>query len=126
MSPAGDRVNAMLPEGRRSSFGFYALRRVLGEPGAAAGYASWSDQMMTRLVAGTIRDFILNQPVQGLSSDQVAVQFGITQGLDMAYQLLTDPSVLMPGIYGRGTQPSADPVEPPKETFDSPADGEVG
>lgn len=126
MSPSADRVNAMGPEGRmvRSS-GFHAFRRLLATNGAAAGFAEWSNQMMTRMVADTIHDFILNQPLHGLDSDQVAVQFGITQGLSMALQLITDPSVLVPGIYGRGTQPEADPVEPPKENFETPADSVV-
>ena len=126
MSPASDRVNAMNPEGRmvRSS-GFYAFRRLLAKDGAAAGFAEWSNQMMTCMVKDTLRDFILNQPLHGLDAEQVAVQYGITQGLEMALQLLSDPSVLIPGIYGKGTQPGAEPVEPPKESFDTPADGVV-
>lgn len=126
MSPIGDRINAVRPEGRRCIPGFHSFRRMLSEPGAAAGFASWSDQMMTRMVADTIRDFILNQPIAGVSSESAAIQFGITQGLEMAYQLLTDPSILVPGIYGKGTQPEADgPVELPDEGFDTPADGDI-
>lgn len=124
MSPSSNRVNAMGPEGRRPrDSGFYALRRFLAKDGAAAGFAEWSNQMMTSLVRDTIQDFILNQPLQGLDSDQVAVQYGITQGLSMALQLLTDPSVLVPGIYGKGTQSLAGPFELPPESFDTPADG---
>lgn len=125
MSPVADRMNAMHPEGRRPASGFHSLCRTLGQSGAAAGYAQWSDQMMTRLVANAIRDIILNQPIPEASSDQVAVQFGITQGLEIAYQLLTDPSVLVPGIYGKGTNPSAEPAALPSESFDTPADGVV-
>lgn len=125
MSPVTDRMNAMHPEGRRPTSGFHAFCRTLGQPGAAAGYAQWSDQMMTRLVANAIRDIIFNQPIPEASSDQVSVQFGITQGLEIAYQLLTDPSVLVPGIYGKGTNPAAEPTTPPSENFDTPADGVV-
>lgn len=124
MSPVADRVNAMGPEGRRPrDSGFHALRRFLAKDGAAAGFAEWSNQMMTSMVRDTLQDFILNQPLRGLDSDQVAVQFGITQGLSMALQLITDPSVLVPGIYGRGSQPGTDSAPAPRESFDTPADG---
>ena len=126
MSPVRDRLDAMHPEGRRpTSTGFHSFCRTLGQPGAAAGFAQWSDQMMTRLVADAVRDLIMNQPLCEASSDQTAVQYGITQGLEIAYQLMTDPSVLVPGIYGKGTQPGTEPVTPPEETFDTPADGVV-
>lgn len=124
MSPANDRVGAMGPEGRRPrDSGFYALRRFLAKDGAPAGFAEWSNQTMTCMVRDTLQDFILNQPLHGLDSDQVAVQYGITQGLSMALQLITDPSVLVPGIYGKGSQPEVDPSPVPRESFDTPADG---
>ncbi len=108
------------------SSGLAAFKRTLGSDGAAAGFAVWRDQMMTKMVSDVIRDFILNQPLPGLNSEEVAVQYGITQGLEVAYPLIQDPSGLIPGIFGRGTQPGADGVKPPEETFDTPSDDVLG
>lgn len=122
MSPASVRVGAVKPGGYIEPSGLSALVDALGRPGVSSSFHTWAGQGMTRLIAGAIRDLILNQPL-GLSEQDVHVQYGITQGLEMAYQLISDPSVLLPGVFGQGTSPGTPAVSVPEENFDTPADG---
>lgn len=122
-TPAKERLNAVGPGGYIVPSGLAALRDVLARPGVIATFDTWKGQQLTRLVAGAIRDLIMNQPTAKSSSENIAVQFGITQGLELAYQLLQDPSIILPGVFGSGTQPGAPGVRLPQENFDTPADG---
>lgn len=121
-SPSSTRIGAVKPGGYIEPSGLADLKDTLGRPGVVSAFHTWKTQRMTQLVAGAIRDLIVNQPL-GIADEDRLVQYGITQGLEMAYQLVSDPSVLLPGVFGQGTSPGAPAASVPDENFDTPADG---
>jgi len=122
VSPSSMRLGAVKPGGYIEPSGLSALAETLGRPGVSASFHTWKTQGMTKLVANAIRDLVMNQPL-GISDEDRMVQYGITQGLEMAYQLMSDPSVLLPGVFGQGTGPGVPAASVPDENFDTPADG---
>ena len=54
----------------------------------------------------------------GLQTQDVAVQYGLTLGLSLAADLMDDPALVLPGMFGTKAGQPADPVE----TFDEPQD----
>lgn len=53
---------------------------------------------MTRLVLSAIRDLSVFGP-PGVEESGIAVQYGMTAGLNLAAQLIDDPSVVYPELF---------------------------
>ena len=54
---------------------------------------------MTRKVLGALQDVAVHLPNE-LSCDDRLVQYGMTQGLMFAMQLVADPSSIWAGVFG--------------------------
>ncbi len=122
-SPASVRLGSTGPGGYIEPSGLAALIAVLREPGVVSVFHTWRSQQLTQLVAGALRDLILHQPM-GIANEDRLVQYGVTQGLELAFQLMSDPSVIVPGLFTGGATPGeARPAGIPDENFDTPADG---
>ena len=66
---------------------------------------------MTKLVLSAVRDLAVNGPLS-LDVKETAVQYGVTSGLNLAAQLMDDPSVVFPELFtGIGSSPKRLPEE---------------
>lgn len=110
------------PSGYIAPSGTQAFKSALD--GNASAFVAWRRDPMTRKVLGAVQDAVLHLP-NGLSNDDRLVQYGMTQGLVYAMQLMTDPSTLWPGVFGKGTEGES-PVTMPMMDFDTSLDDVVG
>ena len=97
-----------VPSGRIAQAGVSRLRSAL--KGNASAFADWSREPMTKLVLGALQ-CTLTHPPAGLVGEEALVQYGFTQGLSYALQLLLDPSALWPDAFGdvdAGAMPAPD------------------
>lgn len=62
-------------------------------PGA---FSTWQKNPVTRVVIDALLPMSLNPDLPGCKSDELSAQYGVSQGLMLAYQLCTDPQ----GILG--------------------------
>lgn len=101
------------------------FRRQFATRQSASTFHEWAGNPTTRMVADVLREYALNQPGPGdvppgeLSREFVSVQYGITLGLSMAAQLLTDPSAVCPGIFSGSASPAARGVARVESTYDT-------
>ena len=103
MTPTDMRVAAGDEQtgGQLAPDGVTALKKALN--GNAQAFADWRREAMTRLVARAIQHLAVHTP-RGLSSDHLLVQCGITQGLELALQVINDPSAVWMGVFGGAVQ----------------------
>ena len=103
MTPTETRVAAGdgRAGGQLAPDGVTALKAALN--GNAQTFADWRREPMTRLVARAIQHLAVHTPRE-LSSDHLLVQCGITQGLELALQVINDPSAVWTGVFGGGVQ----------------------
>lgn len=128
-SPVDVRVNAAesTPSGYIVRSGVQAFRDSLRGPQAAAAFDDWRNERFTKMLFLALQDMILHQPRE-VQSDSVLVQLGMTQGLALAAQLVADPSVLWPGVFGE-TLDAPDSQRPPvfvKEDYGTKIDDVIG
>lgn len=95
-SPIAGRVASR--DGYVAKGGVAALREMLLPVEAAHEYHRWSDDCTTALVREALRDMALNGPVS-VETQDASVQYGVTIGLNLAVQLLTDPSLVYPELF---------------------------
>lgn len=87
---------------------------IVALQGKASEFAQWAQNPMTVRVRSALQDMVLHPPVQLDTNDRL-VQYGMSQGLLAALQLLTDPSMLWPGAFGPGTNGQVPSVPPPMD-----------
>lgn len=91
---------------------------------SAEAFHEWSEHPTTKLVADVLREYALNQPGPGnipagdLTREYVSVQYGITLGLSMAAQFLSDPSSVCAGVF-TGSSSISHPTAPLEPTYDT-------
>lgn len=78
--------------------GTVALREMFLPVASAAEFAKWSEDRTTSLVRDALRDMALNGPLS-VDAHDAAVQYGVTVGLNLAVQLMTDPSLVYPELF---------------------------
>lgn len=124
-SPVDVRLDAAqrTPTGFIVPSGVRSFREALRGPQAITAFGQWRQEAFTQKLYLALQDLIVHQPKEAHDSD-LLVQYGITQGLILAQQLIADPSVLWPDVYGEGQVAEARPALPerPPETFDTPSD----
>lgn len=98
--------------------GVLALRRTLSRADMLDAFRKWSEEPMTRLVLSAVRDLATNGPVH-LDAKEIAVQYGVTSGLNLAAQLIDDPSVVYPELF-TGVQTSS--IGLPTENYETSAE----
>lgn len=119
LGPAASRLAAVGPGGRMSASGVRHLLDTLARPGMDSVYDTWRNQPFTKMVASAVMDMILSQPSgPDMSVESCAVQYGVTQGLTLAYQMMNDPSTVFPDAFGSRVSTQTGP----SETFDSDPD----
>ena len=104
------------PKGVVAQSGYDALRAALS--GHASGFADWRGLQMTKAVLKALQHVLVHPPAT-LAGNDALVQYGVTQGLTFALHLMTDPSVLWPGIFGNGAPASG---TMPEMDFEAPLD----
>lgn len=114
-TPASVRADSAVhaPDGAIVSSGAAALRQALS--GNVSAFAEWRRLPMTRAVLRALHGFLLHPPA-GLLPNDALVQYGVTQGLLLATQLVTDPSLVWPDVFGGGTAGRGDMPEMDFET----------
>ena len=91
--------------------GVLALRRHLSRAEMLDTFRKWADDPMTKLVLSAVRDLAVNGPLS-LDVKETAVQYGEASGLNLAAQLMDDPSVVFPELFtGIGSSPKRLPEE---------------
>lgn len=105
-APAQTRADAatQAPDGAVVLSGVAALRRALA--GHASAFADWRREPMTRVVLRALQGFLLHPPA-GVQPADALVQYGVSQGLLLALQLMVDPSLIWPGVFGEGATQEA-------------------
>lgn len=123
MSPVDVRIRTAeaYPSGHIVPSGVAEFKRCLAGTDATTAFYDWRSSPFARKLYLAMQDLILHQPVEARAEDNL-VQYGITQGLSLAAQLLMDPSIVWPGVFGKGT-PGYTPREAPEPpmTFATPA-----
>lgn len=112
-----DRVNAVPPDGIIARSGVSVFRSRYSKPESAEKFFEWSKLPETKLALSALEDLAVNGPVGMANPPQdYLVQYGMTLGLNLAAQILRDPSLVFPEVFrGRPVQmPSA--MEPDFET----------
>ena len=126
-TPIEDRVNAAqaTPTGYIVPSGVAAFKASLRGPDAGAAFMGWRGQLFTKALYRALQDMIDHAPREASHND-LLVQHGITLGLTLASQLITDPSVIWPDVFGPGmtvdekqeTKPSEDFTTSPDDLLD--------
>lgn len=121
-TPAQTRADsaAGAPDGAIAQSGVAALRAALA--GNASAFAEWRREAMTRAVLRAMQGFLMHPPA-GLQPTDALVQYGVSQGVLLAVQLMTDPSVIWPGIFGDGASAGA---KLPEMDFETSLDEVLG
>lgn len=100
MTPAAARLSAPHADGLavRSAVAslFDGLRT---NPDFAASVRAWSREPVTQRFIAALDEFAITPP-QVSGADEALVQYGVTQGLVLARQLLVDPSLVAPLVAG--------------------------
>lgn len=100
-TPVHERVNAVAGVGGLlNSSGVPRLRSLFSTEDSAAQYNDWANGPIGRVVVAALRDMALNGPAT-IDTNDVAVQYGITLGLSLAANLVTDPSSVYPEMFAR-------------------------
>lgn len=118
-SPAQTRVGSAPTGGIIAQPGVAAFRQRFADPSSAEHFFNWTNQKETRLALAAIRDLAMNGPV-GMANppNDYLVQYGMTVGLNLAAQIIEDPSLVFPELFqGR----KAVHQEAPQATFDASA-----
>lgn len=116
-SPVADRVSVSSPEGVITRSGVASFRKLFLMPETAEKFYNWTEDTTTKAVIGAIRDLALNAPVGSTNTPEwYAVQYGMSLGLNLAAQLMTDPSLVFPDVF-RGRPVQVTPA--PDATFDT-------
>lgn len=124
--PAVDRLNAVMatPSGWIVPSGLREFRNAINGQENAVEFNKWRQSPFTRLLYVALQDAILHPGV--VPASDVAVQFGVTQGLAFAAQLVSDPTVLWPNSFGPGMENARPAGTRPSERFsESPDSGPV-
>lgn len=124
-TPVDQRVEAArrFPGGYVSPSGIEILKTALN--GNASAFVDWRRHPMTRKVLAALQDAAVHLP-SDLDTDDRLVQYGMTQGLMFAMQLVADPSSIWPGVFGKGTNGSAEAPYLPVMDFDTSIDDAIG
>ena len=119
-TPADTRIRTVSssPSGHISPSGMDEYKKAL--KGNASVFLDWRRNPMTRKVLHAISDAALHLPNE-LSNEDRLVQYGMTQGLVFALQLISDPSTVWPGVFGKNTNEVAQ-VTMPLMDFDTSID----
>lgn len=117
-NPVDQRLASQTPDGIIVPSGVATFRRRLADPASAEPYFNWSNQTETKLVRDALRDLALHGPV-GMANPptDTLIQYGMSLGLQLAEQLISDPSLVFPEAF-RGRAPQQAP-EVPAATFDT-------
>lgn len=124
-APIDQRIDAAerSPSGHLVPSGIAVLKTALD--GKASAFADWRMLPMTRKVLGALQDAAVHFPV-GLNPEDRMVQYGMTQGLMFAMQLIADPSSIWPGVFGKDTNGKTVHGIPPVMDFDTSIDDAFG
>lgn len=118
-SPVDARLHAAqsTPTGFIVPSGVEGFKASLKGAQAVTAFNDWRHQHFTKKLFLALQDLILHQPREA-QSENMLVQLGVTQGLILAAQLVSDPSVLWPDVFGEGLVPLETPEETPRPPED--------
>lgn len=123
-SPAEGRLRAATatPSGWIVPSGLAEFRKAVGGAENANAFNEWRSQRFTKLLYLALQDAILH-PGHAIDTDSIPAQYGVTQGLAFAAQLISDPTVLFPNAFGPGMENAPARPRGPIESFSHPPDG---
>ena len=124
MTPATLRALAAGPGGRLLQSGTAAFLEALAKEGGPSEFDEWRRLPFTRRLDAALLDLALNQNLAGLESRELLVQYGVSQGLALARQLMQDPSSVFRGVFD-GNVPGGSVPGPLHETFDASPDAAI-
>ena len=123
-SPAEGRLAAAAgtPSGWIVPSGLSEFRRAIAGAENANSFNEWRNHRFTKLLYLALQDAILH-PGHAIDTDSIPAQYGVTQGLAFAAQLISDPTVLFPNAFGPGMENVTPKGRIPSESFSQPPDG---
>lgn len=101
-SPADTRARAALasPSGYIAPSGTQLLKNALNNN--SSDFLNWRREPFTKRILVALQDALVHMPAE-LSTEDRLVQYGVTQGIAYAMQMIADPSLLWPGVFGQNT-----------------------
>ena len=112
VTPATVRVAGGPGDGYVATSGVSVLRRMFASVESASEFEQWSKERTTMLVRDALRDLALNGPAH-VDAEGAAVQYGVSVGLNLALQLVTDPSLVYPELFtGVSRTRASAPIRP--------------
>ena len=118
-TPGAIRVPTSGHEGLATpASGVLALRRTLSRAEMLDAFRKWAEDPMTKLVLSAVRDLATNGPLS-FDVKETAVQYGVTSGLNLAAQLMDDPSVVYPELF---TGIDSSSMRLPEENYETSTD----
>lgn len=105
----------------------HAVRRLadtLVPPGGIESFLTWKEEAMSVLTRDAIKELALQPAGVGLAPHEIAVQYGMTLGLQLAAAILDDPTIVVSApVVARGfpkptygTGESWEGMEPAQDT----------
>lgn len=120
MTPLDVRIASAGRTGKFGVGGLADFRNYYATEQSAAVYHTWRERPETVKAVRALRDLATSHPsVTGLSTADVAVQYGITLGLSLAANLIDDPALVVRGLFG---ERPPEVMPPLAESFDEPTD----
>lgn len=109
-SPVQARIASVSGEGVLAPSGLPAFVRMFSSDESRNAFAEFSRSPVATILVSALRDMALNHHPPVPTAESCAVQYGLTQGLGLAAQLIEDPSVVFPGLFAVKSAPA--PVRP--------------
>lgn len=120
MTPTDIRIASAGKVGKFGVGGLADFRSFYSTEASASAYYDWRAKPETTKAIRALRDLATSHPsVTGLSTGDIAVQYGITLGLSLAANLLDDPALVVRGLFGEKPSMAMTPLA---ESFDEPTE----
>lgn len=97
--PVADRLRSLPSGGTFVESSVTQMRRRLADPNTLESFMTWSVSPNSMLITNVLRELALNSPVipHG-ATDDALIQYGLSQGLSLAAQLISDPASVFPFV----------------------------
>ena len=97
--PVADRLRSLPSGGTFIESPVTRMRRRLADPNSLESFMTWSVSPNSMLITSVLQELALNTPVipQG-ATDNALIQYGLSQGLSLAAQLISDPASVFPVV----------------------------
>lgn len=102
----------------------HAMLMAMQPPEALSRFHTWRTNPTTILMVEALRELVLDPSTAHHLKQTPEIEYGVTQGLALAAQMLNDPSSLFPELFSRPAPEGGEHI--PDPTYDVPPDDLFG